>query len=95
MRKIFKNIFLVILIAISSCNKEEISNLEKRNEELIIQTASLQRQLNDLTKDISNLLEDNENLSSNNLILSNQIEILQNKIDELEEELNLMTNDYE
>ena len=86
---------LVFFANFISCNKDEISNLEQRNEELLIQTASLQRQLNDLTKDISELLRDNENLSSDNLSLSNQIEILQNKIDELEESLNLMTNDYE
>ena len=67
---------LVFFANFISCNKDEISNLEKRNEELLIQTASLQRQLNDLTKDISELLRDNENLSSDNLSLSNQIEIL-------------------
>ena len=86
---------LVFFVNFTSCNKDEINNLEKRNEELIIQTASLQRQLNDITKDISDLLIDNENLSSDNLILSNQIEILQNKINELEEDLNSMKDDYE
>ena len=43
---------LVFFVNFTSCNKDEINNLEKRNEELIIQTASLQRQLNDFKKEI-------------------------------------------
>ena len=59
--------------------------MEKRNEDLIIQTAELQKQLDNLTKDFTDL----------STISENQIEILQNKIDEFEEALNNMTNDYE
>ena len=79
-------LFALILCAnFTSCNKDD---LEERNEELIIQIASLQRQLNDLSEDFSDLLTDNENKSS-------LIKILQNKIDELDEALSLMTDDYE
>ena len=79
-------LFVLVLCAnFTSCNKDD---LEERNEELIIQIASLQRQLNDLSEDFSDLLTDNENKSS-------LIEILQNKIDELDEALSLMTDDYE
>ena len=79
-------LFVLVLCAnFTSCNKDD---LEERNEELIIQIASLQRQLNDLSEDFSDLLTDNENKST-------LIEILQNKIDELDEALSLMTDDYE
>ena len=79
-------LFVLVLCAnFTSCNKDD---LEERNEELIIQIASLQRQLNDLSEDFSDLLTDNENKSS-------LIKILQNKIDELDEALSLMTDDYE
>ena len=76
---------LVLCVNFTSCNKDD---LEERNEELIIQIASLQKQLNDLSEDFSDLLTDNENKST-------LIEILQNKIDELDEALSLMTDDYE
>ncbi len=95
MNKVLTYIALSFALIISSCNKEEINELEKRNEELIAQTASLQKQINNLTLDISNLAADNETLSSNNITLSNQITALQNKINELEDALNSMTNDYE
>ena len=79
-------LFVLVLCAnFTSCNKDD---LEERNEELIIQIASLQRQLNDLSEDFSDLLTDNENKST-------LIKILQNKIDELDEALSLMTDDYE
>ena len=94
MKKILSYIALVSLIIISSCNKEEINELEKRNEELIAQTASLQLQINDLSLDISNLSSSNDQLSSSNNDLSNQITVLQNKINELEQALNNMTNEY-
>ena len=98
--------FLTVLI---SCNKEEINELEKRNEELIAQTNKLQEQIvnlttevNTLTIDISNLSSSNNVLSSSNNDLSNKISDLQNTINELENalnevenELNNMTNDYE
>ena len=83
MNKLFKYLFALLLII--SCNKEEISNLEKRNEDLINQTAELQKQLDNLTKDFTEL----------STISENQIQILQNKIDEFEEALINMTNDYE
>ncbi len=95
MNKLLAYIPLVCLLIISSCNKEEISELEKRNEELIVQTANLQRQINDLTLEVANLNLANENLSSNNITLSNQVTALQNKISQLEESLNSMTNEYE
>ncbi|SVA32930.1 uncharacterized protein METZ01_LOCUS85784, partial [marine metagenome] len=41
MKKLLTHIALISLIIISSCNKEEINELEKRNEELIAQTATL------------------------------------------------------
>ena len=85
MKKSLLLFVLVLCVNFTSCNKDD---LEERNEELIIQIASLQRQLNDLSEDFSDLLTDNENKSS-------QIEILQNKIDELDEALSLMTDDYE
>ena len=76
---------LFLSVNFTSCNKDD---LEKRNEELLVQIESLQRQINDLSEDFLDLSTDNDNLS-------NQIEILQNKIDELEKALNNMTNDYE
>ena len=76
---------LVLSVNFTSCNKDD---LEKRNEELLVQIESLKRQINDLSEDFLDLSTDNDNLS-------NQIEILQNKIDELEKALNNMTNDYE
>ena len=85
MKKSLLLFVLVLSVNFTSCNKDD---LEKRNEELLIQIESLQRQLNDLSEDFSDLLTDNENKS-------NQIEILQNKIDELDEALSLMTDDYE
>ena len=85
MKKSLLLFILVLCVNFTSCNKDD---LEERNEELIIQIASLQKQLNDLSEDFSDLLTDNENKS-------NQIEILQNKIDELDEALSLMTDDYE
>ena len=94
MEKFLSYIALVSLIIISSCNKEEINELEKRNEELIAQTASLQVQINDLSLDISNLSSSNDQLSSSNNDLSNQITVLQNKINELEQALNNMTSEY-
>ena len=86
-------LFVLVLCAnFTSCNKDD---LEERNEELIIQIASLQRQLNDLSEDFSDLLTDNENLLTDNENKSTLIKILQNKIDELDEALSLMTDDYE
>ena len=85
MKKSLLLFVLVLCVNFTSCNKDD---LEERNEELIIQIASLQRQLNDLSEDFSDLLTDNENKSS-------LIKILQNKIDELDEALRLMTDDYE
>ena len=86
-------LFVLVLCAnFTSCNKDD---LEGRNEELIIQIASLQRQLNDLSEDFSDLLTDNENLLTDNENKSTLIKILQNKIDELDEALSLMTDDYE
>ena len=85
MKKSLLLFILVLCVNFTSCNKDD---LEERNEELIIQIASLQRQLNDLSEDFSDLLTDNENKST-------LIEILQNKIDELDEALSLMTDDYE
>ena len=85
MKKSLLLFVLVLCVNFTSCNKDD---LEERNEELIIQIASLQRQLNDLSEDFSDLLTDNENKST-------LIEILQNKIDELDEALSLMTDDYE
>ena len=95
MKKFLYCIALVSLIFINSCNKEEINDLEKRNEELIAQTSRLQEQISKLTNEVNNLTNDVTNLSSNNNDLSNKIISLQNTIDELEEELNNMTNDYE
>ena len=95
MRKFLSCIALVSLIFINSCNKDEINELEKRNEELIAQTSRLQEQISKLTNEVNNLTNDVTNLSSNNNDLSNKIISLQNTIDELEEELNNMTNDYE
>ena len=109
MQKLLTHIVLISLIIISSCNKEEISGLEKRNEELLSQTTKLQQQVNQLTTemstltlDVSNLLSSNDQLSSSNTDLSNQIIVLQNKINELENalndldnDLNNMTDDYE
>jgi len=95
MKKFLSYIALVSLIIISSCNKEEINELEKRNEELIAQTSRLQEQISKLTNEVNNLTNDVTNLSSNNNDLSNKIISLQNTIDELEDELNNMTNDYE
>ncbi len=85
MKKSLLLFILVLCVNFTSCNKDD---LEERNEELIIQIASLQKQLNDLSEDFSYLLTDNENKST-------LIEILQNKIDELDEALSLMTDDYE
>ena len=85
MKKSLLLFVLVLCVNFTSCNKDD---LEERNEELIIQIASLQKQLNDLSEDFSDLLTDNENKST-------LIEILQNKIDELDEALSLMTDDYE
>ena len=85
MKKSLLLFILVLCVNFTSCNKDD---LEERNEELIIQIASLQKQLNDLSEDFSDLLTDNENKST-------LIEILQNKIDELDEALSLMTDDYE
>ena len=45
MKKILSYIALVSLIIISSCNKEEINELEKRNEELIDQTSQFAAQI--------------------------------------------------
>ena len=95
MKKFLSYITLVSLIIISSCNKEEINELEKRNEDLIAQTANLQKQINDLSLDVSNLSSSNDLLSSSNNDLSNQITVLQNKINELELALNNMTNEYD
>ena len=102
MKKLFTNIALVFLIIVSSCNKEEINEFEKRNEELIVQTANLQRQIynliteiNTLTLDVSNLSQANNELFSLNNDLSNKITVLQNKINELENALNNMTDDYD
>ena len=95
MKKFLSHIALVSLIIISSCNKEEINELEKRNEELIAQTSRLQEQISKLTNEVNNLTDNITNLSSNNNELSNKIISLQNTIDDLEEELNNMTNDYE
>ena len=85
MKKSLLLFILVLCVNFTSCNKDD---LEERNEELIIQITSLQKQLNDLSEDFSDLLTDNENKST-------LIEILQNKIDELDEALSLMTDDYE
>ena len=95
MKKFLSCIVLVSLIFINSCNKDEINELEKRNEELIAQTSRLQEQISKLTNEVNNLTNDVTNLSSNNNDLSNKIISLQNTIDELEDELNNMTNDYE
>ena len=86
---------LFFLITFISCNKEEITELEKRNEELIAQTSRLQKQITELTNEVNNLTVDVSNLSSNNNDLSNKIISLQNTINELEEALNNMTDDYE
>ena len=95
MKKFLSCIALVSLIFINSCNKDEINELEKRNEELIAQTSRLQEQISKLTNEVNNLTNDVTNLLSNNNDLSNKIISLQNTIYELEEELNNMTNDYE
>ena len=102
MQKLLTHIVLISLIIISSCNKEEINGLEKRNEELLSQTTKLQQQVNQLTTemstltlDVSNLLSSNDQLSSSNTDLSNQIIVLQNKINELEVDLNNLTTDYD
>ena len=86
---------LFCLITFISCNKEEITELEKRNEELIAQTSKLQKQITELTNEVNNLTVDVSNLSSDNNDLSNKIISLQNTINELEEALNNMTDDYE
>ena len=86
---------LFFLITFISCNKEEITELEKRNEELIAQTSRLQKQITELTNEVNNLTVNVSNLSSNNNDLSNKIISLQNTINELEEALNNMTDDYE
>ena len=86
---------LFCLITFISCNKDEITELEKRNEELIAQTSRLQKQITELTNEVNNLTVDFSNLSSNNNDLSNKIISLQNTINELEEALNNMTDDYE
>jgi hypothetical protein len=61
MKKSLLLFILVLCVNFTSCNKDD---LEERNEELIIQIASLQRQLNDLSEDFSDLLTDNENKST-------------------------------
>ena len=109
MKKSISFFILIFLTVVISCNKEEINELEKRNEELIAQTNKLQEQIvnlttevNTLTIDVSNLSSSNDVLSSSNNELSNKISDLQNTINELENalnevenELNNMTNDYE
>ena len=109
MKKSISFFILFFLTVVISCNKEEINELEKRNEELIAQTNKLQEQIvnlttevNTLTIDVSNLSSSNDVLSSSNNDLSNKISDLQNTINELENalnevenELNNMTNDYE
>ena len=93
---------LFFLIVLVSCNKEEINELEKKNQDLIEQTTRLQEQIstlttevNNLTNDVSNLSLSNDVLSSSNNELLNKVTLLQITIDELDEELNNMTNDYE
>ena len=109
MKKSISFFIIFFLTVVISCNKEEINELEKRNEELIAQTNKLQEQIvnlttevNTLTIDVSNLSSSNDVLSSSNNDLSNKISDLQNTINELENalnevenELNNMTNDYE
>ena len=109
LKKSISFFILFFLTVVISCNKEEINELEKRNEELIAQTNKLQEQIvnlttevNTLTIDVSNLSSSNDVLSSSNNDLSNKISDLQNTINELENalnevenELNNMTNDYE
>lgn len=63
MKKLLPNLALVFLIIISSCNKEEINELEKRNQELTAQTSQLQGQINNLTTEINTLILDVSNLS--------------------------------
>ena len=95
MNKILYYTTLFFLINFISCNKEEITELEKRNEELIVQTARLQKQISELTDELNNISVDVTNLTSNNNDLSSKIVSLQNTINELEEALNDMTDDYE
>ena len=109
MKKSISFFVIFFLTVVISCNKEEINELEKRNEELITQTNKLQEQIvnlttevNTLTIEVSNLSSSNDILSSSNNDLSNKISDLQNTINELENalnevdnDLNNMTNDYE
>ena len=102
MKKSISFFILFFLTVVISCNKEEINELEKRNEELIAQTNKLQEQIvnlttdvNTLTIDVSNLSSSNDVLSSSNNDLLNKITLLQTTINELEEALNNMTDDYE
>mgnify|MGYP006264021515 FL=1 len=95
-------LILLFLIIIFSCNKDEINDLEKRNQELIEQTTRLQNQMENLSNDIENLTSDvlnltssNNSLSSSNQDLLNNVAVLQSTIDQLEEALDNMTNDYE
>ena len=107
MKKSISFFFVFFLTVVISCNKEEINELEKRNEELIAQTNKLQEQIvnlttevNTLTIDVSNLSSSNEVLSSSNDVLSssnndlsNKISDLQNTINELENALNDVENE--
>ena len=102
MKKSISFFILFFLTVVISCNKEEINELEKRNEELIAQTNKLQEQIvnlttevNTLTIDVSNLSSSNDVLSSSNNELLNKVTLLQTTINELEEALNNMTDDYE
>lgn len=95
MKKSISFFILFFLTVVISCNKEEINELEKRNEELIAQTNKLQEQIVNLTTDVNTLTIDVSNLSSSNDDLLNKITLLQTTINELEEALNNMTDDYE
>ena len=88
MKRFIPILILFFFTIISSCNKDEIDKLEKRNIEL-------QEQISNLTIEINSLTSDLSNLSSSNNDLLNQITNLQYIINELEEDLNNMTNDYE
>ena len=88
MKRFLPILILFFFTIISSCNKDEIDRLEKRNIEL-------QEQISNLTIEINSLTSDLSNLSSSNNDLLNQITNLQYIINELEEDLNNMTNDYE
>ena len=88
MKRFLPILILFFFTIISSCNKDEIDKLEKRNIEL-------QEQISNLTIEINSLTSDLSNLSSSNNDLLNQITNLQYIINELEEDLNNMTNDYE